>query len=426
MSKFLNYFKGLFKQKDLRKRFLFTLGLLALYRFVAHIPAPGVNLEAIKNLFSGSAFLSLIDIFSGGSLANFSILALGIGPYITASIIFNLLTMSIPSLKELSKEGEYGREKINQYTRLATLPICILQGFFILLMLSRQSLITTSDPLAMISLIITLTAGTMFVIWLGEQLTQYGLGNGISLIIFAGIVGRLPLSFAQAGVTVDSSQIGQMIALLLLALGVIYLVVKTSEAIRPVPIQSARRSSARINQSASYLPIRLYQDGFLPIIFAVSIMSVPGMLGGFLASSSSASLVNIANFLNLYMSPSSSLYALLYFCLVFIFTYLYTTVRFNPEEISKDLRSSGSFIPGIRPGPSTASYLTRLLNRITPVGAVFLGLIAILPSLASNLTNTQSFTVGGTSLLIVVSVVLELTRTLESQSSMQNYDKFIK
>jgi preprotein translocase subunit SecY len=426
MSKLLNFLGGLFKQKDLRKRFFFTLGLLALYRFVAHIPAPGVNLEAIKDLFSGSAFLSLIDIFSGGSLANFSILALGIGPYITASIIFNLLSMSIPSLKELSKEGEYGRDKINQYTRLATLPICILQGFFILLMLSRQSLITTSNPLAMISLIITLTAGTMLVIWLGEQLTQYGLGNGISLIIFAGIVGRLPLSFAQAGVTIDGSQVGQMIALLLLALGVIYLVVKTSEAVRPVPMQSARRSSERMNQSASYLPIRLYQDGFLPIIFAISIMSVPGMLGRFLTGSSNTSLVNIANFLNIYMSPTSLLYTFLYFALVFTFTYLYTTVRFNPEEIAKDLRSSGSFIPGIRPGPSTTAYLSRLLSRITPVGAVFLGLIAILPSIASTVTNTQNFAVGGTSLLIVVSVVLELTRTLESQASMQNYDKFIK
>jgi preprotein translocase subunit SecY len=426
MSKLLSSITNLFKLKDLRKRFLFTLGLLALYRLVAHIPAPGVNLEAVKALFSGSAFLSLIDIFSGGTLANFSILALGIGPYITASIIFNLLSMSIPSLKELSKEGEYGRDKLNQYTRLVTLPICILQGFFLILMLSRQSLTTTSNPLAMISLIITLTAGTMLVIWLGEQLTQYGLGNGISLIIFAGIVGRLPLSFAQAGVAVDGSQVSQMIVLALLALGVIYLVVKTSEAVRPVPIQSARRSSSNINPAASYLPIRLYQDGFLPIIFAVSIMSLPGMLGRFLVSSSNASMVNFANFLNQSLSPTSLIYSLLYFGLVFVFTYLYTTVRFNPEEISKDLRTSGSFIPGIRPGPSTASYLSNLINRITPVGAAFLGLIAILPSLASKITNINNFTVGGTSLLIVVSVVLELTRTLESQLSMNDYDKFIK
>jgi len=425
MFKSLSLLTNLFKQKDLRRRFLFTLGLLALYRFIAHIPAPGVNLEAVKALFSGSAFLSLIDIFSGGTLANFSILALGIGPYITASIIFNLLAMSVPSLKELSKEGEYGREKINQYTRLTTLPICILQGFFLILMLSRQSLTTTTDPLAMVSLIITLTAGTMLVVWLGEQLTQYGLGNGISLIIFAGIVGRLPLSFAQAGVAVDSTQISQIIVLLLLALGVIYLVVKTSEAIRPVPIQSARRSTASPVQSASYLPVRLYQDGFLPIIFAVSIMSLPGMLGRFFASSSNVSLVNLANFLNQHLSPTSSTYTLLYFGLVFVFTYLYTTVRFNPEEIAKDLRSSGSFIPGIRPGPATADHLSKLINRITPVGAAFLGLIAILPSLASKMTNISNFTVGGTSLLIVVSVVLELTRTLESQLSMQNYDKFL-
>lgn len=426
MSKLLSSLTNLFKLKDLRKRFFFTLGILALYRFIAHVPAPGVNLEAVKALFSGSAFLSLIDIFSGGTLANFSILALGIGPYITASIIFNLLSMSIPSLKELGKEGEYGREKLNQYTRLVTLPICLLQGFFLILVLGRQSLTTTTNPLAMASLLITLTAGTMLVIWLGEQLTQYGLGNGISLIIFAGIVGRLPLSFAQAGVTVDGSQISQMIVLGLLALAVIYLVVKTSEAVRPVPIQSARRSTKNLNQSASYLPIRLYQDGFLPIIFAVSIMSLPGMLGRFLASSPSASLSGLANFLNQNLSPTSSFYSLLYFGLVFMFTYLYTTVRFNPEEISKDLRSSGSFIPGIRPGPSTSEYLLKLINRITPVGAAFLGLIAILPSLASKVTNINNFTVGGTSLLIVVSVVLELTRTLESQLSMHDYDKFIK
>ncbi len=334
--------------------------------------------------------------------------------------------MSVPSLKELSKEGEYGRDKINQYTRITTLPICILQGFFLIIMLSRQSLITTANPLAMISLIITLTAGTMLVIWLGEQITQYGLGNGISLIIFAGIVGRLPLSFAQAGLSLDGSQISQIIALILLSFAVIYMVVKTSEAVRPVPIQSARRSNARLNQSASYLPIRLYQDGFLPIIFAISIMSAPGMLAGFLAGSSNSNLVNLSIFLGRYLSPISSIYTLLYFLLVFVFTYLYTTVRFNPDEISKDLRSSGSFIPGIRPGPSTSAHLSRLLSRITPVGATFLGLIAILPSLASRITNIQSFTVGGTSLLIVVSVVLELTRTLESQLSMQNYDKFIK
>lgn len=426
MFKLLASIAKIFKLKDLKKRLIFTLLALAIFRFVAHIPAPGINLEALKNIFSGSAFLSLLDIFSGGTLANFSILALGIGPYITASIIFNLLGMTIPSLKELSKEGEYGRDKINQYTRLVTLPICLLQGFFLILMLKSQSLATTTDPFQLTSLIITLTAGTMFIVWLGEQLTQYGLGNGISLIIFAGIVGRLPLSFAQAGVSLDSSQISQIIVLLFLVLAVTYLVVKTNEAIRPVPIQSARRSSEKLNQSASYLPIRLYQDGFLPIIFAVSLMLLPNMLGRFFAGSANSTLVNLANFLNLHLSPSSFLYNLFYFILVFVFTYLYTTVRFNPEEIAKDLRSAGSFIPGIRPGPPTVSYLQRLLNRITPVGAVFLGLIAILPSLVSKMTSINNFTVGGTSLLIIVSVVLELTRTLESQLSMHDYDKFIK
>jgi len=427
MFKFLTPFKGLFKLKDLRKRLFMTLFFIAIFRFVAHVPAPGIDLASLKQIFDSSAFLSLLDIFSGGTLANFSIMALGLNPYINASIIFRLLTMVVPSLEELSKEGEYGREKINQYTRLLTLPLCLVQGFGLIMLLRQQNLTVTANPFELFVLILTLTAGTMFLIWIGEQLTQYGLGNGISLIIFSGIVGRLPVSFAQTTTSATQSPLSGILVFAGLSFVMIYSVIKTSEAIRPIPMQSARRGLSKDTgpASSSYLPLRLYQDGFLPIIFAVSLMLLPNMLGRLFATSAQPFLLNFSRFITQNMSPASLLYNLFYFLLVVLFTYFYTTVIFNPEKIAQELRQSGSFIPGIRPGASTTKYLIFLLNRLTPVGAIFLGLIAVFPSIISQTTGMQSLIIGGTSILIVVSVVLELVRTLESQLSMHDYDKFL-
>ena len=404
-----------------------TLFFIAIFRFVAHVPAPGIDLASLKQIFDSSAFLSLLDIFSGGTLANFSIMALGLNPYINASIIFRLLTMVVPSLEELSKEGEYGREKINQYTRLLTLPLCLVQGFGLIMLLRQQNLTVTANPFELFVLILTLTAGTMFLIWIGEQLTQYGLGNGISLIIFSGIVGRLPVSFAQTTTSATQSPLSGILVFAGLSFVMIYSVIKTSEAIRPIPMQSARRGLSKGTgpASSSYLPLRLYQDGFLPIIFAVSLMLLPNMLGRLFATSAQPFLLNFSRFITQNMSPASLLYNLFYFLLVVLFTYFYTTVIFNPEKIAQELRQSGSFIPGIRPGASTTKYLIFLLNRLTPVGAIFLGLIAVFPSIISQTTGMQSLIIGGTSILIVVSVVLELVRTLESQLSMHDYDKFL-
>jgi len=427
MLKFLQPLQGFFKLKDLRQRLLYTGLFIAIYRFLSHIPVPGLKLETLQEIFAGSAFLSLLDLFSGGTLANFSIMALGIGPYINASIVLRLLTMVIPSLEELSKEGEYGQEKINRYTRLLTLPLCLIQSFGVIMILRQQSLAIATTPFELIRLIITLTAGTMFLIWLGEQITQYGLGNGISFIIFAGIVGRLPVSFAQTSVTISQTQFSGLLVFLLISLVVVYSVIKTSEAIRPVPIQSARRSTnPALTSSANHLPVRLYQDGFLPIIFAVSLMLVPNMLGRLFTSSSHQFLANMSQFFTQYLSPGSWPYNIVYFLLVVVFTYFYTTVVFNPEKIAQDLRQSGSFIPGIRPGQATINHLNFILGRLTPIGAIFLGLIAILPSVISSLTGMDNLVVGGTSILIVVSVVLELIRNLDSQLSMYDYDKFLK
>lgn len=427
MLNFLQPLRGFFKLKDLRRRLIYTALFLAVYRLVSHIPVPGLKLEALQEIFAGSAFLSLLDLFSGGTLANFSIMALGIGPYINSSIIFRLLTMVIPSLEELSKEGEYGQEKIGRYTRLLTLPLCLIQSFGVIMLLRQQSLTIATSPIELIQLVITLTAGTMFLIWLGEQITQYGLGNGISFIIFAGIVGRLPVSFAQTSVTINQTQFSGLLIFLIISLAVVYMVIKTSEAIRPVSIQSARRSSnPALSSSANYLPVRLYQDGFLPIIFAVSLMLVPNMLGSLFANSQQSFLANMSAFFTQNLSPSSLAYNVLYFFLVVIFTYFYTTVVFNPEKIAQDLRQAGSFVPGIRPGPATIQHLNYILNRLTPVGALFLGFIAIFPSIMSSLTGLDNLIVGGTSILIVVSVVLELIRNLDSQLSMHDYDKFLK
>ncbi len=426
MNKFLNTLRGFWRQPDLRRRFLFTLLILGVFRLIAHIPAPGINLTAIKSLFESSQFLSLLDVFSGGTLANFSIMALGLNPYINASIIMQMLAMIIPSIEELQKEGDYGRQKIDQYTRLLTLPLCLVQSFGIIILLRNQQLTTTSDPLKLATIIFTLTAGTMLLIWMGEQLNDYGLGNGISLIIFTGIVSRLPITLAQTTATIEQIQFGKLLTFIISAFAIIYFVVKNSEAVRQIPIQSARRGLTKYTaSSASYLPLRLNQAGVIPIIFAVSFMLIPNMLSRVFISSSQPVLANISRWITANLGPTGWQYNLIYFFLVVAFTYFYTSVVFNPEKIAKDLRQSGSFIPGIRPGPATVNYLNSVLNRITLVGAVFLGLIAVVPSLISQITQVTTLAIGGTSLLIVVSVVLELLKGVQSQLYMHNYDKFL-
>lgn len=418
--------RALLKIPDLRNRLIFTAVIIAIFRLVAHIPTPGINLVALRQLFDGSAFLSLLDVFSGGTLTNFSVMALGLNPYINASIIIQMMAMVVPKLEELQKEGDYGRQKINQYTRLLTLPLSFMQGIALIMLLSRQGLTTTSDPLKLATIVFTLSAGTSLLIWLGEQLNDYGLGNGISLIIFVGIVSRLPVSAIQTFSALDQSQFFSYIIFLVFALVAIYAIVRTGEAVREIPIQSARRGNASFTATVSnHLPLRLNQAGVIPIIFAVSFMLIPNLLSRALAGVNQPALAAFATKMSTLLAPQTALYNGLYFVLVVAFCYFYTAVVFNPEKIAKDLRSSGSFIPGVRPGPNTVEYLNFVLNRITLVGASFLGLVAILPSIISGITGLSNIAIGGTSILIVVSVVLEILKAVNSQLYMHNYDKFL-
>lgn len=426
MNNALNSLRGLFKIKDLKNRLLFTMAIIAIIRLVAHIPAPGIDLAALKQIFNSSEFLSLLDVFSGGTLGNFSIMALGLNPYINASIIIQMLGMVIPKFEELKKEGDYGMRKINQYTRLLTVPLCFAQAIGLIFLLGKQGLTTTSDPLQLASIVFTLSAGTALMVWLGEQLNDYGLGNGISLLIFVGIVSRLPVSAYQFLTTFDSSQFFSIILFLVATVAVVYAIIKTSEATREVPIQSARRGMLSYTSVANnHLPLRLNQAGVIPIIFAVSFMMVPSLLTQVLAAAKQPGLALFAQNVSNLLTPNGWLYSILYFILVVAFTYFYTAVIFNPEKIAKDLRQSGSFIPGVRPGQDTINYLNLVLNRITLVGASFLGLIAILPAIVSGLTGLTSLAIGGTGILIVVSVVLEILKSINSQLYMHNYDKFL-
>ncbi|MBI3954497.1 preprotein translocase subunit SecY [Candidatus Collierbacteria bacterium] len=423
MSSLFKAFTNIFRLPDLRRKLFITAVILLIYRFISHVPAPGVDKESLRNLFASSQFLTLLDIFSGGTLANFSIMALGLNPYINASIIIQMLTMAIPKLEELSKEGEYGREKINQYTRLLTIPLSLIQSFTLIILLKNQGLTTTANPLELISLIFTLSAGTMLLIWLGELLSQSGLGNGVSMIIFAGIVGRLPVSLTQTASVIDTGSLTSLLAFLVMALLVVYGIVKTTEAVRQIPIQSARRGN--FTATGNYLPLRLNQAGVIPIIFAVSLLLLPTMTTRFLEGSANANLATYARLIGGYLAPDSLVYNLIYFLLVIAFTYFYTAVVFNPDKIAEDLRKSGSFIPGVRPGNPTSQYLSAILLRVTLVGAVFLGLIAVLPSVISNLTNVTTLAIGGTGILIVVSVVLETLKSVESHLFMHSYSKFL-
>ena len=426
--KFLKVFSRVFKIRDLRKKLLFTGLIFIIFRAAAHVPVPGVDRQALSNLFSKSQFLSLLDIFSGGTLANFSLMALGVGPYINASIIMQLLTMIFPVLEELSKEGEFGREKINQYTRFLTVPLAMFQSFGMIAILKQQGLgiINQQNLLSLFAMIISMTAGTVFLMWLGELISEYGIGNGISMVIFAGIVGRLPVSFFQTASIAETLNLFNIVVFAAMSILVISGIVFVNEATRKIDISYAKRirGSKLYGGGSTYLPLRVNQAGVIPIIFAVSLVLMPSMVGRFLQTVDKASLVSLGQRLVSLFDPSSLTYNLVYFLLVIAFTYFYTAVTFNPEKIAEQIKKNGGFIPGIRPGKPTALYLNKVLSRITLAGAIFLGAVAILPSIARSLTGITTMAIGGTGILIVVSVVLETTKSLESQLIMRNYDDF--
>lgn len=413
---------------DLRRKIIFTLGVLVVFRVFAHVPLPGVDVVSLKNLFAGNQLLGLLDIFSGGTLANFSAMALGLNPYINASIILQLLTMVLPKLEELSKEGESGRQQINQYTRFLTVPLAAFQAVGMYAILKSQNLIVNIDAVSLTAMVIAMTTGTLLLMWLGELISEKGVGNGISLLIFAGIVGRLPVSIGQTLVGWTGEKIFNTIAFLILGLLVIAGIVFVNEATRRIVVVYARRirGNKLYGGQTSHLPLRVNQAGVIPIIFAVSLVLLPSMLGQYLETLANSSFAGLGRFITRFFDPSGASYNLIYFFLVVGFTYFYTAVTFNPAKISEEIKKYGGFIPGIRPGSATANYLNYVLTRITLAGALFLGTIAILPSFAQHFTNVTTMMIGGTGILIVVSVVLETAKVIEAMIQMRGYEKFLK
>lgn len=423
--KYLETVKRVFKSKTLRNKILFTALIFFVFRVFAHVPVPGVDIVSLKELFAQSQLLSLLDIFSGGTLANFSVMSLGLNPYINASIIIQLLQLVFPKLEELAKEGESGREKINQYTRYLTVPLTVLQAFGMYILLKNSNLIGSITPLTLLSMILTMAAGTMLLMWLGELITEKGIGNGISMVIFAGIVGRLPISIAQTASVFDPSQIKNIVIFIVLALIVIISIVFVTEAKRPIPVNYSRKSSSK-NDVTSYIPLRVNQAGVIPIIFAVSLILLPTTFASFFQQSPNVFVANIAQTIERTFQPNGIAYNVSYFLLVVVFTFFYTTVAFNTKQISEMLMKQGGFLAGIRPGSATKKYLDYVSLRITLFGAIFLGLIAILPSIGQQLTGIQTLIIGGTGLLIIVSVVLETAKQIESQLVTRDYDSFLK
>lgn len=427
VERILSELKTALKIPELRQKILFTAVILLIFRLVAHVPIAGINSAALRQLFAQNQFLGLLDIFSGGTLVNFSILALGLGPYINASIILQLLTMVFPKLEELQKEGEYGKEKINLYTRYLTIPLAAIQAIGSLAFLKGQGILSAVNFLSMATIVITMIAGTIFVVWLGELITEKGIGNGISLIVFSGIVGRLPVSFGQTAVVVESSRIFNLLVFAALSLVVISSVVFIDEAFRKIKIEYARRISGgkMYGGQTTFLPLKINQAGVIPIIFAASLVLIPHTVGRFLSQVPNQTIASIALTVSSVFDPSRVIYNVIYFFLVVGFTYFYTAVTFNPTKVADEIKKNGGFIPGIRPGSSTANFLNYILTRITLAGAVFLGLVAILPSLVQNLTGVTTFAIGGTGVLIVVSVVLETFKVIENTVQMSGYEKFL-
>ncbi|MBI2464882.1 preprotein translocase subunit SecY [Candidatus Shapirobacteria bacterium] len=413
------YIEGL-KTPLLRKKIGFTIGILILFRLIAHIPVPGVDLALLRQFFAQNQVLSLLNIFSGGTLANFSIAALGLNPYINASVMMQLLAIVVPQLDELSKEGEYGRAKINQYTRIITIPLAIFLALGMYGILRSQNIIGTLSPLTLVALVASMLAGTMIMIFLGQLINQFGVGNGISMIIFAGIIAQLPVTALQTLSVSDFSNPQTMINLLVfaaMAIGLILAIVFVEEAVLRIPIHYAKRAQV------TYLPIKVDTAGVMPIIFAVSLATIPSLIGQSLGKLSNPAIADPALALARLFRTDGYLYILFYFILVIGFTFFYTSVVFKPKDIAEELRKSGGFIPGIRPGQSTEKRLQYLINRVIAIGAVFLGFIAVSPSIVQNLTGITTLTIGGTSILIVVSVVIELTRKIENVVQTYNYDK---
>ncbi|KKW33326.1 MAG: Protein translocase subunit SecY [Candidatus Uhrbacteria bacterium GW2011_GWA2_53_10] len=410
---------------EVRNSLLFVLAMLVVFEITSHIPVPGVDPSALAALFQGNQFFGLLNIFSGGTLQNFSVVALGVAPYITASIIFQLLGMIVPKFEEMQKE-ESGRQKINQWSRLLTVPLAFLQGYGIILLFQQQqggSLFLSSDIVTIVQAILSMTAGTVFLMWIGELISEKHVGNGISLIIFAGILAGLPTFLGQALAVYDRSQLITAFVFLVMILVTIVGIVMMNEAQRLVPVQYARQvRGARLSGAVnSHIPLKLNMGGVIPIIFAISIILFPTVVAQFFVDARTAFIRDAAQWV-LRAFQDQLLYGIAYFVLVFAFTYFYTAVVFHPDRVAENLQKQGGFIPGIRPGKPTAEYLGWVTNRILLVGALFLAIIAILPLLVQQMTGNANLVIGGTSILIIVSVIIESVKQIEAQLTMRQYD----
>ena len=423
MKSFLSKIKIVLEDKILRKRIVFTLGALVLFRLLSIIPVPGVDHTALASFLDNNEFLGLLNVFSGGGLSQLSLLMLGVGPYITASIIMQLMTVVFPKLKEIyQEEGEAGRRKFAGWTRNLSVPLAMLQSFAFLRLLESQKVLAGTTGFDFLVNVIIITAGSMLLMWIGELITEYGIGNGISLIIFAGIVSVLPSQVNQFIFAFDKAQIFVYLAFLVITLLVILGVVVITEAERPIPITYAKqvRGNRVYGGTSTYLPLRLNQSGVLPIIFAVSILTFPQLIATFISQTDINVLKNIAGAVNTFIQ-NAWVYGIVYFFLVFVFTYFYTAVTFDPTQISSNLQKNGAFIPGVRPGDSTSLHISKILTRLTLFGAMFLSLIAVLPLVVRSITGITAVSIGGTALLIVVSVVIDLIRKVDAQISIREY-----
>ncbi len=411
------------KDETLRKRILFTIGALIVFRLLATIPIPGIDSVSLSRLLAGNQFLGLLDIFSGGGISKLSIVMLGVGPYITGSIIMQLLTMMIPKMKAMVQdEGDLGRQKLSQYSRLIAVPLAIFQAFAFIKLFQSQNVIPEMAGMVLLVNVLVIAAGSLLLMWIGELVSEFGIGNGVSLIIFAGIVAVIPQRITQIFASFDAAQIPLYILSLVISLVVIISVVVITEAERSVPVTYAKqvRGNKVYGGVSTYLPLRLNQAGVIPIIFALSILLFPQIISNYFIKSTNNTIADIASSVSSFLANQTA-HAIMYFLLVFIFTYFYTALTFDPKQISENLQKGGAFIPGVRPGEATQEYLGKIVTRITLVGALFLGFIAVLPLIIQGFTGNQSLAIGGTALLIVVSVVLDLLKKIDAQVSMREY-----
>ncbi|MFA6097806.1 MAG: preprotein translocase subunit SecY [Candidatus Paceibacterota bacterium] len=414
----------IFKDKELRDKIIFVAVMMVIFRILSHIPIPIVDYAQLKDYFRSNQLLGFLSLFTGGGMENFSLVMLGVGPYITASIIMQLLTMIFPNLKEIYQEsGEEGRQKFNQYTRYLAVPLSALQGYSMIFLLRSQGIIGILDNFELAVAISSITAGTILLMWIGELISEKKIGNGVSLIIFAGIVTGLPTVAQQTLMTIEGKFL-EVVVMLILVLVVVLSVVFITEAQRNIPVSYARRirGGKTYGGVSTFLPLRVNSAGMIPIIFAMSLILFPGIIASFLVNNPNQQVASAAVFVR-DLFQNETFYGSLYFILVFLFTYFYTSIVFDPKNVAENLQKHGGFVPGIRPGNSTAEYLGKVLSRITFVGALFLGLIAVLPFIAKAMTNVTTMAIGGASVLIVVGVVLDSIRQIDSQLTMRDYDE---